>query len=351
MPDTEHNHVVRPGLQRGELLTGHCGRRSGRRRFARTWLLVIGVGCADVPDNLFTVLEPRQKPQERESSLTPEGQSDASMGSAVVADVPGGEQADASPLKPNSVSPIGPRPSTPGATDGGQSVSGQRDAGATQQASDAPLSPYDRPPSDRPLDDGTCPTGCARGGGRCEWGVCVFDCDGTENCTSEQSVCPPGADCTVRCGDGSCTENVVCRDGATCDIECVGAGSCPKEIICEGTCRVTCSGEGACAGGVGGSVTELDLRCSGLRSCGQDVRCEGQSCLIDCSGGESCQRVISYGLTNSVSCSGVGSCGSRLQCSGGNCQVVCSEQACLSGIQCGALECSVDGSTTPSYDD
>lgn len=206
-------------------------------------------------------------------------------------------------------------------------------------------------PAVPPPSDGSCGAQCVRNGGRCFEGACVFDCEGPDSCTSGQVLCPPGRPCDVRCGDGSCLDNVVCGVLADCDISCEGKGSCAREVICEGECTVTCSGAGSCGGGIGGSVELLDLECSGADSCGSTVQCEGQECRLSCSGPHSCDRVRMFALLNSLDCSGEGSCGSDIACYGGLCSVDCAGDSCENGVECRAFSCDLPSLVDGDYED
>lgn len=231
-----------------------------------------------------------------------------------------------------------------GSAGSGAGGAGTTDDGDRPDAGGEPIREVDagEPPAlTPPPSDGSCGAPCVRNGGRCFEGACVFDCEGADSCNDGQVLCPPGRACDVRCGDGSCSGNVVCGVLADCNISCEGKGSCAREVICEGECNVTCSGAGSCGGGIGGSVELLDLECSGAGSCGSTVRCEGQECRLSCSGSQSCGRVRMFAVGNYLECSGEGSCGSDIACYGGVCSVECAEGSCDNGVECEAYSCDL----------
>jgi hypothetical protein len=192
-----------------------------------------------------------------------------------------------------------------------------------------------------PPDDGSCSDVCSRRGGRCFEGTCHFDCDAPGSCSDEQTICPPGEPCEVRCGDDACAQNVICSRYSQCNVVCEGERSCDRQVICEGVCDITCSGRDSCRSGIGGPVELLEVDCSGERSCAATVSCEGQECRLACSGRESCGRIRTLAVQNTVSCSGVGSCATDVLCLGATCDVECAQDACENGVDCRALSCEL----------
>lgn len=306
--------------------------------------LLITVACDDGVDVVFGEVQ----------RLEPTGSSGAGGGDVVeppstpVAPAPGYGEAGAGGTAAEG---SGGSFSASGGTGGGSPVDddgdGPPDAGGDPAWTDAgEPSAVTPPPS-----DGSCGAQCVRNGGRCFEGACVFDCEGADSCNDRQVLCPPGRPCDVRCGDGSCRDNIVCAVLADCNISCEGKGSCVREVICEGQCNVTCSGAGSCGGGIGGSVELLDLECSGAGSCGSTVQCEGLECRVSCSGPQSCDRVRLFAVRNSLECSGEGACGSDIACYGGLCSVDCAEGSCGNGVECQAFSCDLPSLVDDDYED
>jgi hypothetical protein len=305
--------------------------------------LLVVVACDDGVNVLFGEVE-------RLGPLGPSGSAGNDPGEVLTPDasapVPGGSGSGgsgsaSSGLGGSTFGGSGPGGAASGATAGRGGASDDTDdpdagAGPAPEVDSGEPAPVPPPPS-----DGTCGATCVRNGGRCFEGACVFDCDAPDSCNGGQVLCPPGRPCDVRCGDGSCLDNIVCGVLADCNISCEGKGSCADEVICEGQCEVTCSGAGSCGGGIGGSVELLELECSGADSCGSTVQCEGQECRISCSGPYSCDRVRMFSLRNSLDCSGEGSCASDIACYGGLCSVDCASGSCENGVECDAFNCDL----------
>ena len=254
----------------------------------------------------------------------------------------GGGPVAAAPETPTEVAPPGESdPGTASAGSGGTAgtprpprpprMPAASDAGVAADAGGAPPIPS--------VGDGSCGDQCAHNGGLCSDGTCFFDCQAKGSCAKQQVICPTGVPCDVTCGDGACTQNVLCNKDSTCNVHCAGERSCASELICEGECHVTCSGLNSCPGGTGGSVKLLDLKCTGRQSCGSTVQCEGEDCQVSCSGPQSCARVKIFATDNTLDCSGAGSCGTSVLCNGTRCRTRCADNACDNDINCQAVRC------------
>jgi hypothetical protein len=255
-----------------------------------------------------------------------------------VIDPPPGGSAG-SPSNPGSVEDAGGRAGSPGTGSSGAGSSGSGSSGSGSSGSGSGDAGVPLPP---PLvDDGSCDAQCARNGGLCSAGTCVFNCAEPGSCNTRQLICPSGMSCEFLCGDEACTDNVLCRPDSTCKVSCQGERSCAREVICEGTCDVSCSGERSCRGGIGGASQLLELSCSGTESCGSTVQCEGQECRVECSGVQSCNRVRIFAAQNTLICSGASSCEEEVDCNGVRCTVQCASNACDDEIDCDAVNCQV----------
>ena len=112
-------------------------------------------------------------------------------------------------------------------------------------------------------DGASCPAVCAS----CDLVdlTCRIDCASGKSCGD--IACPPGFDCTIRCGAGACGK-VDCSQSLACDVSCSGGGAC-REVTCgAGRCDVACSGANGCAAVDCRSSCACDVSCNNGNSCG-----------------------------------------------------------------------------------
>jgi hypothetical protein len=110
-------------------------------------------------------------------------------------------------------------PQEPGGGDSGEGGSGSgtggSDPGGEGEGDGDPGrgGVYEPPPNDY-----SCSDVCLRRGGRCFEGTCNFDCLAPGSCSEEQTICPAGEPCEVRCGDDACAQNVICSRYSDCNV-------------------------------------------------------------------------------------------------------------------------------------
>jgi hypothetical protein len=233
----------------------------------------------------------------------------------------------------------------PGAGGGASGAGGSAGAGASGGGTTTP----------EPLcEDGVC----EMFGGKCQTGVCVFQCVDDSSC-EEVITCPPDMPCRVECtGALTCKSGVDCSPATSCDVVCEGPSSCglagvPAIIACpSGSCDLDCEAD-ACVsvtlqcGGAGCKATCLEgacaqlvcegdckIQCAGELACG-DVKCLGGPCEIGCGSKSACAGVQCGGAECAVTCDGTASCGNVSCVDACACSVECSgRMSCGSGAVC-----------------
>ncbi len=92
--------------------------------------------------------------------------------------------------------------------------------------------------------------------------TCEVQCNAGSACGLVK--CPPGFDCTIRCGSANCGD-IDCAEGTHCKIDCSGQAACGPINCGHAACEISCSGQDAC----------LSIDCAS--ACGCDVTCNANS--------------------------------------------------------------------------
>lgn len=115
--------------------------------------------------------------------------------------------------------------------------------------------------------------------------TCEVQCSAGTGCGAVQ--CPPGFDCTIRCGNTSCGD-IDCAEAKRCKIDCSGAMACGNVNCGPAECEISCSGQNACPSIDCASSCKCDVTCNN-----SGTACPSMSCpMVD---GTSCTRLGSAG--------------------------------------------------------